>query len=180
MVIIAMLLVTVASTPSCGGQLPLISADDRRYLDAGEALIEGELADDIGLGSLEADCRGRSLDPGATFDCTARSSRGPAIDFVGTISADGEGVDLASTNLLLAHQVEEIERFAAELISGETGVPLGDGHFECSDNSVVVGADHTIDCLVTDPADTTIHTVTVAIEDFQTLSITVDVGDPVG
>ena len=48
------------------------------------------------------------------------------------------------------------------------------------DNSLVVAVDQTIDCLVTDPTDQTIHAVVVTIVDFQTLSITVDVGDQVG
>jgi hypothetical protein len=173
-------LVTVVAT-ACGVDLPFgADDDDRRYLTAGQELIEGELTDRIGLGPLEAACEGRGLGPGETFACTATSPGRPPIEFVATISDDGEGVDLASTNLLLAEQVEQVEDFAASLIAEETTLPIDGDDFECADASIVVGPGEVIDCLVTDPIDQTIHAVSVTVDDLDTLSVTVDVGDPVG
>ena len=173
-------LVTMTAGGACTDGLPFGSGDDQRYLDAGAALIEGDLATRIGLGPLEASCSGSGLDAGSTFTCTGTPSGLPSIDFVATISDDGEGVDLASSNLLLADQVEQIEAFAAALIAGETGQPIGAQHFECADSSLVVRTGQTVDCLVTDPLEGTVHAVAVTVDDLQTLSVTVDVGDPVG
>ncbi|MEM9565292.1 MAG: hypothetical protein AAGA93_21905 [Actinomycetota bacterium] len=169
--------VAVGST-ACA-RLPFIG-DDARYLDAGERLIEGELAERIGLGALPATCEGSGLDAGQTFTCSAEPAGQPPIRFVATISDDGDGVDLMSTNLLLAEQVERIEAFAAALIAEDTGRSIGPNRFECADTSVVVDAGDALDCLVTDPADGVVHAVGVTIDDLATLSITVDVGDPIG
>ena len=174
------LLGAVVGVTGCGVSLPFVSADDRRYLQAGEELIEGELADQIGLGALVARCEGRGLEAGDAFGCTGTPTGRRPIEFVATVSADGEGVDLTSTNLLLADQVEQIETFAASLIADDTGLPIGDEHFECADTSVVVGPGEVLDCLVTDPVADTIHTVAVTVDDLDSLSVTVDVGDPVG
>lgn len=159
--------------------LPLSNSEDQGYLDAGEDLIGGDLSNQIGLGPLEADCQGRGLEPGDTFTCTGVPTGHDPIMFVATISADGQGVDLVTTNLLLAEQVEQIETFAAALIAEDTSLPITNETFECADNSLVVPAGGTIDCLVTDPSDQTIHTVAVTVEDLSTLTIAVDVGDPV-
>lgn len=172
-------LAALASVATACSHLPIGTAEDQRFLDAGEELIEGELSDQIGLGPLEADCQGRSLGPGDTFSCTGVPAGKGVISFVATISQDGQGVDLATTNLLLADQVEQIETFAASLIAEDTSLPIGNEDFECADNSLVVSAGETIDCLITDPTDQTIHTVAVTVDDLSTLSITVDVGDPV-
>lgn len=174
----AALTAPLLTTAACGA-LPFTDADDQRYLDAGRELIEGDLADRIGLGALEADCDGHHLDPGDTFTCTAVSPGRRPILFVAMISADGRAVDLTTTNLLLADQVEQIETFAASLIAQDTALPIDNDHFECADNSVVVGTGETMDCLVTDPTDQTILAVSVTIDDLDTLSITVDVGEPV-
>ena len=177
---IVLALAIAALGSACTDGLPFGSDDDERYLTAGRALIEGDLATRIGLGPLEASCEGSGLGAGSTFACSGRPDGRPAIEFVATISDDGEGVDLASTNLLLADQVERIEAFAASLIAAETGQPIGPEHFECADSSLVVRAGQAVDCLVTDPLDEMVHAVTVTVDDLDTLSVTVDVGDPVG
>ncbi len=169
---------TVALGSTACARLPFVG-DDARYLDAGERLIEGELAERIGLGPLPASCEGTGLDAGRTFTCTAEPADHPTIRFVATISDDGDGIDLTSTNLLLAEQIERIEAFAAALIAEDTGRPIEPDRFECADASVVIAAGEVLDCLVTDPADGVVHAVGVMIDDLATLSITVDVGDPV-
>lgn len=178
--LVAVLAVAVTVITGCGSGLPFLGGDDAQYLDAGATLIEGDVAERIDLGPLDAVCRGRSLEPGDAFACTAMSAGQPPIEFVGTISEDGEGVDLVTTNLLLADQVEQIEAFAASLIAEDTGRPITADHFECADSSVVVAPGDTIDCLLTEPAGSDIFAVAVTVEDLSDLSIAVAVGDPVG
>lgn len=176
----ATLAVLAGIIAGCGSGLPFLGGDDAQYLDAGATLIEGDVAERIALGPLDAVCRGRSLEPGDAFACTAMSASQPPIEFVGTISDDGEGVDLVTTNLLLADQVEQIEVFAASLIAQDTGRPITAADFECANSSLVVAPGDTIDCLLTEPADSTIFAVAVTVEDLSDLSIAVAVGDPVG
>jgi hypothetical protein len=164
----------------CGSGLPFVGGDDGRYLDAGRQLIEGDLATAIGLGPLTAVCQGRDLGAGDTFTCVAESGSQPPIDFVATISGDGEGVDLMSTNLLLAEQVQRIEAFAADLLAADTGRPFSADDFECANSSLVVAVGQSLDCLVTDPSDGSIHAVAVTVDDLTSLSVTVDVGQRLG
>ncbi len=164
----------------CADGLPFASGDDATYLDAGRDLIEGEVATRIDLGPLDASCRGRGLGAGDAFACTAMSTNQPPIEFVATISDDGDGVDLVTTNLLLAEQVEQIEVFAASLIADDTGRPITAESFECADSSLVVAPGGSLDCLLSEPAESTIYAVTVTVEDLDDLSIAVAVGDPVG
>lgn len=171
--------VTVVLT-GCTDGLPFVSGDDATYLDAGQTLIEGDVANRIDLGPLDATCRGRGLGAGDAFACTAMATSQPPIEFVATISDDGEGVDLVTTNLLLAEQVEQIEVFAASLIAEDTGRPITADSFECADSSLVVAPGEAIDCLLSEPAEGTIYAVAVTVEDLEGLSIAVAVGDPVG
>lgn len=178
----ALALVVGAGVLATSGEItvPFLTGDDHRYHLAGEDLIHDELVDQIGLGPLDASCGGRGLGPGDTFACTAEAVNHPPIEFTATISDDGDRVDMTSTNLLLADQVEQVEAFAASLIADDIDLPIEAGDFECADNSLVVGAGETIDCLATRPTDGTIFQVFVTVEDLQTLSITVDVGEAIG
>ncbi|MEL6981492.1 MAG: hypothetical protein AAFO29_03615 [Actinomycetota bacterium] len=170
----------IAAATGCNGGLPFVGGDDSQYLDAGAALIEGDVAERIDLGPLDAVCRGRSLEPGDAFACTAMSAGQPPIEFVGTISGDGEGVDLVTTNLLLADQVEQIEEFAASLIADDTNRPITADHLECANSSLVVAPGDTLDCLLTEPADGGVFAVAVTVVDLNDLSIAVAVGDELG
>ncbi len=176
----AVVTILAAFGTGCADGLPFTSDDDATYLDAGQALIEGEVATRIDLGPLDASCRGRGLGAGDAFACTAMSANQPPIEFVATISDDGDGVDLVTTNLLLAEQVEQIEVFAASLIAEDTGRPITAESFECADSSLVVAPGGSLDCLLSEPAESTIYAVTVTVEDLDDLSIAVAVGDPVG
>ncbi len=180
-------LVALASLLWCGGcsgTFPFSSDDEDPYLEAGQDLIEGELADLIDLGPLVAECQGEDLGPGDTFSCTGSAMSPDAndfapIQFVGTIDANGQDVDIRSTNLLLADQVAEIESFAASLIDTEIGRLIRPEDFECADTSIVVAEGETVDCVVSD-ASGTVYSATITVDDIETLSITVSVGDAIG
>lgn len=174
----ALMLVLVLAASACSRLGS--GEDDQQYLDVGRDLIEGELADRIGLGPLEGSCQGRDLDPGDTFTCTAVTGATDPIRFVATVSDDGETVDLTSTNLLLADQVDQVEEFAASLIREETGLAIGAADFDCGGTSLVLEAGDVLDCLVTDPGDGTVYHAPVTVNDLTTMSVTVSVGDPVG
>lgn len=164
----------------CSGSFSFGTSSDDRYLNAGKELIEGDLADQIGLGSLDATCVGTELEAGDTFDCTATAGGLEPIRFVGTVDADEEGVNLSSTNLLLADQVEQVEAFSASLIAEQTSVAIEPQHFECADTSIIIENGGILDCRLTDPTDGTIYQAPVTMQDLETMSVLVNVGDPVG
>ncbi|MGH1487927.1 MAG: hypothetical protein ACRBK7_00800 [Acidimicrobiales bacterium] len=176
------LLVTVLAT-GCSGTLEFggfgNSSDDAFRL-AGEELIEGELADQIGLGPLEAECTGSDLSAGDTFDCTAAPGGLDPIQFIATINGEEDGLNIVSTNLLLASQVDEVEAFAASLIENRTSTAIGAENFDCADSSLVISPGEVIECRVTDPADGVVYEAPVTIDDLADLSVTVSVGDPIG
>jgi hypothetical protein len=177
--VVVVALVAGLALTGCTDRLPFGNSADDGYRMVAQDLIEGELAERIGLGPLEATCEGRNLGPGDTFSCTALASEAGIIEFRATISESGDEVDLASTNLLAADQVTAVEAFAASLIEGQAGRPFSPENFECADRSLIVRAGDVIDCLATDPADGTVFHAPVTIDDLETLSVTVTIGDPI-
>lgn len=169
----------VVTLSACSGSFSFGGSSDDGFLTAGEELIEGDLAEQIGLGPLDATCTGEDLGSGDTFECTATPGQLTPILFTGTINPDEEGVFITSSNLLLAEQVEEVERFAAGLIENQTGQAIGAENFECADATVIISAGEILDCTVTDPTDGTVYAAPVTVDDLDDLSITVNVGDPV-
>ncbi|MGI9598592.1 MAG: hypothetical protein ACR2QK_20675 [Acidimicrobiales bacterium] len=178
--IITMLGGAILILAGCSGSFSFGTSPDDGFLSAGEELIEGELADQIGLGPLDATCSGQDLSAGDTFECSASAGGLSPIRFIGTINAAEDGVNITSSNLLLAEQIEEVEAFAAGLIEEQTSTPIGAENFECADSSLIISSGEVIDCLVTDPADGTVYEAPVTIDDLAELSITVNVGDPIG
>ena len=172
-------LLTSAPLAGCTDRLPFGNSGDDEYLEVGRTLIEGELAERIALGPLAATCDGRDLGPGDTFRCAAKADGRDPIEFIATIDGTGQEIDIATTNLLLADQVEQVETFAASLIEQSTGQPFGPENFECADSSLVVRVGDVIDCLATDPDEGTVFHAPVMIDDLENLSVTVTVGEPI-
>lgn len=179
MVIIA-LVAGMVMLAGCSGSFSFGTTGDDRFLTAGEDLIETELADQIGLGPLEASCTGTDLVAGDTFECQATAGSLDPIRFIGTVAENEEEVNLASTNLLLADQVEQVEAFSASLLADETAVAIGPEHFECGNGSIIIENGEILDCLLTDPTDGTVYEAPVTVEDLDSMSVVVNVGDPVG
>jgi hypothetical protein len=163
----------------CSTSFPFGTSPGDGYLAAGEELIEGELADQIGLGPLDATCSGQDLTAGDTFQCAATPGQLTPIRFTGTVNPDADGVFITSSNLLLAEQVEEVEAFAAGLIESQTDQVIGADDFECSDTSVIISPGEVLDCFVTVPRTGTVYDAPVTVDNLDELSITVSVGDPV-
>lgn len=177
---LAFCLAAMLALAACSGSFSFGTSSDQGFIDAGEELIEGELAEQIDLGPLDATCSGEDLTAGDTFECTATPGDLNPIRFVGTINDDEDGVNISSTNLMLAAQVEEVEAFAASLIEQQTSTPIGAENFECANTSLIITDGEVMDCRVTDPADGTVYDAAVTIDSLADLSITVNVGDPIG
>lgn len=163
---------------ACGGRFG-IGGSDAGFRSAAEELIESDLAQQIGLGPLQASCTGSDLTAGSGFDCTGQSSDGQTIRFIATVNETEDGVDLRGTNLLLADQVERIEAFAASLIAEQTFTDIGADDFECADTALIVLSGDVVPCFLTDPADGTVYEAPVTVDDLDELSVTVTVGDPI-
>ncbi|MGB5759143.1 MAG: hypothetical protein WBM50_19685 [Acidimicrobiales bacterium] len=178
-VVVSCLLVPLLVGTGCSGSLDFGNGANNEFTDAAEALIEGDLADQIGLGPLDATCDGDDPAAGDTFECSATPDGQATIRFTATINAEGDTVGVASTNLLLADQVQQVEAFAAALIEEQTGTLIGAENFQCGETSIVVSDGEIIDCTVTDPADGTVYDAPVTVDDLAQLAITVSLGDPI-
>ncbi len=174
------LAVTALVATGCSAVPGFDSSTGNEFTEAAESLIEGDLAAQIGLGSLDASCGGEDPGPGDNFECSATPEGLTAIRFTATINAEGDTVGVVSTNLLLADQVQQVETFAASLIEEQTGTLIGAESFQCGDGSVIVADGEALDCTVTDPADGTVYAAPVTIDNLAELSITVNLGDPIG
>jgi len=73
-----------------------------------EDLIEGDIANLIALGDLEATCtKPASEDVGTRFLCTAATEDGRTIELQAVIEEDGAFAE--TTNVIIAEKVEELE-----------------------------------------------------------------------
>lgn len=173
----------VFAATGCGAGL-LTSEEDQAYHEAGRNLIEGTLASEIGIGPLVAVCEGRDLGPGSVMACTATPTASSAasevgpIEFEGRIRGDGATVDVVSTNLLLAGQVEQVEAFAATVLTPRLGWSVRAEDVECANGPVVVTSGDTMNCVLTGPNDVR-QRAAITIEDFASLTITVAVDPPI-
>lgn len=168
------------SSTSFGDMFAFGDSEDEPFLAAGEELIEGDLAARIGLGPLEATCFGEDLEAGDSFECSAVGGSLPPILFTATIDEDEDEVFLTTLNLLLAEQINEVEAVATQLLETQTGQTIGVDNFDCGDSTVVIAVGEQLDCRVTVPPDSTVYEAPVTVDDLNDLSITVNVGSPVG
>ena len=113
--------------------------------DSGEVVIEEKLADEIGLGDLDATCNEpEGLKEGETFTCTATTSDGTTIELLGTMTTDDE-FEVVTTNLLTADDVVAIREEGSRVLSEEVGATILPEDIECAEGSVVLDDDSTAD-----------------------------------
>lgn len=125
--------------------------------NASEDLIEGALADQIGLGALSANCsKPSSGDVGARFLCTADTEDGRTIELRATIEEDGPFVE--TTNVVLAENLAPIVAAVLSEIESQAGVDLSDDAIDCGSISVIVDASNQLVCQLTDPIGDTFDT----------------------
>ncbi|MGZ8754741.1 MAG: DUF4333 domain-containing protein [Acidimicrobiia bacterium] len=147
---------------------------------AAKDLIEDDIADQAGLGPLEATCE--EIDdpqPGDTFTCTATTEDGETIRFDAVMEED-DMVDVESVNLVTADGLDLIEGLAAQALEESVGATLGTENFDCGDRGLVVEPGGTIGCVLTDPATGTLYDATVTVKVLDPIEIFVEVGDPSG
>lgn len=140
-------------------------------------LIEGELADQAGIGTLEAQCEEiDDPEPGDTFTCTAQTESGEVIRF-DAIMKEGDIVDVESVNLVTVDGLDAIEALAVQVLEENVGATLGRENFDCGDRGLVVEPGGTIMCVLTDPVGGSLYDTTVTVETLDPIEIFVEVGD---
>lgn len=141
-----------------------------------ERLIEGDLAAQLGLSDVVADCMSpASREPGATFTCTSLTDIGE-IRWDARLD-DEETVSVTSSNLLDDSDLRALEAEAVSVLETEVGATLGVENFTCGTGPVVVGQDSAVPCLLTDPQSGDIFDSTLTITDFETGAFDIVVAD---
>jgi len=117
-----------------------------------ELLIEGELADEAGLGPLTAECSGaEDVEEGGSFGCTGTTEDGQVIEFTAEVTDDGTG-EVNSTNLATPASISLLAANAARVLSEQNDVDLPPDAVACDDSKgLVLAVGATLDCEVTDP-----------------------------
>lgn len=130
--------------------------------ESGEVVIQEKLAEEIGLGDLEATCtEPDGLKEGETFTCTATTMDGEIIEFVGTMTSDEE-FEIVTSNLLIASDIEAIRVEGARVLSDEVGSTIAPEDIECADGSIVLDDVGDFLCSITDTGTGDVYDLTVS------------------
>ncbi len=129
---------------------------------SGEEVIQEELAEQIDLGDLEADCNEpEGLTEGETFTCTATTADGATLTFLGTMTGDDE-FNIVTTNLLVPSDIVAIRDGVATALSDEIGVPVAADDITCPDGSIILDDDDAFECEVVDTATGDVYPLTIS------------------
>ena len=131
---------------------------------AAEEVIEDELAGELGLGEIEAECgEPPNEDEGSTFLCTSETDRG-LVRWEATI-VDEDTVNVQSLNVLVDSDVEALEVAAVGELEQAVGTTLGTENFDCGDAPLVLSSDDRLVCGLTDAANGDVYDTTLTITD---------------
>ncbi|MEM8924477.1 MAG: hypothetical protein AAGD35_13330 [Actinomycetota bacterium] len=139
-----------------------------------EGLIEGELAEQIGLNDVTAECEvPPNSDAGTTFTCTSTSDRGE-VRYVATME-DDDTVFVAPDNVMDAGDIDQLEAFALGLLAEEFDITFGDDDMTCGPAPLVIPADRALLCDVVEPASGDVYeaTVTFTSDDYDNVDISI-------
>jgi hypothetical protein len=131
-------------------------------------LIEGELATELALGEITAECEEPpNRDTGTTFGCTSATDYGE-VRWLATM-ADEDSVNVESLNVLSDANVTDLEN--------TTNAQLGTSDADCGSGPIVLGVDLTVVCALTDPATGDVYDVTLTFTDLEAGTFDIVVAD---
>lgn len=135
--------------------------------ETAEALIESEIAEQVGLGDLDATCDDPpNNDVGTTYDCTATTADGQTLTFLTRFTAEDE-IFVQPSNVLVESEIPVIEAEAARVLGPEIGVEIDPETIECpTAAAIVLPEDGTIDCTIVRPDDGVVFPLTITLENF--------------
>jgi hypothetical protein len=138
-------------------------------------LIEGDLEESIGLGSLDASCTEPATDTiGTEFVCSATAGDAGTIEFIAVIDSE-DHVQVRSTNLVNAERLALIEVGAVEILNEEFDLVLPDDSIDCGAESVVLDGADSIACAFTQPETGDVYDTVITITDEANGLIEIDV-----
>ena len=118
--------------------------------EAATELIEGELAEQIALGPLNANCpEVEDPDIGTEFACSATTADGETIDFAGIVDRE-DHIDVTSVNLIAARAIPAYESAGIDLVNQQSGSTLDVTAMDCPEVSYVFNEGRTMECTLTD------------------------------
>lgn len=151
------------------------SPDETDFSDAAQEAIEGDLADSLQLGDLDADCEDpSSTDEGSTFTCTATTDGGESIDVSAVIEGD-DRVVVNAVNVIAAADVPNLETEAARVLTEQVGQELPAENIDCGDETLVLQVGEPVVCALTDPESGDVFDATIVFENLEDGSFTVEV-----
>jgi hypothetical protein len=162
-----MLALGAAVTAGCSGDISF-SIGGQSIEDAAVELIEGDLAEGIGLGALEATCP-EVADPavGTEFDCTATTPDGAVIEFAGLVDRE-DHIDVQTTNVVVADAIGTFEAAGIDVINETEGTTLDASAMACGDSSIIIPDDGAIGCELTLPDTGEVYDAVYTINDLAT------------
>lgn len=134
--------------------------------ETAEAVIETEIAEQMGLGELTATCEEPpNRDIGTTYDCTATTADGQTVTLLSRFTEE-DRIFVLPSNVIVASEVPLLKEQAAALLGPEVGVEIDPASIECPDgDSIVLSEAGTIDCTILTP-DGVLFPLTVTLENF--------------
>lgn len=139
-------------------------------------LIEGDLADQLGLGEITATCeKPPDREVGTTFACTSPTEFGD-IKWTATM-ADAKTVNVQSDNLVTKDVLPQIETAAASSLTNSLGTPITDADIDCGANPVVLKDDLTMVCALTDPGNGAVYDTTLTFTDLEQGAFDISLAD---
>lgn len=143
------------------GSAVFVAACSGDAAESAEAVIEGELEEQIGLGELSAACnQPDGLAEGETFECTAITADGASIEIVGTMTSEDE-FNVQTTNLLTSDDVDQLVVLIADAVSNEVGAEVAPGDLTCPSGSVILDGNGDFTCEIVDTATGDVYAITI-------------------
>lgn len=142
-----------------------------------ETMIDGELADDIGLGPLTSSCDDPGLlAVGVTFGCVATTETGVAIGVQGLVNDEGR-IQLTTTNLITAQALASYERDAAAALNDTVGSNFTAESVDCGSTPIVLPPELVMGCALVMPSSGEVYDLMLTVTDLDQRHFSLVVGD---